>query len=59
MHLNGNYLNDLSIPAEQVTSVAIGGLSNSQLLITTAQENFTKEQSEEFPLAGHLFISQS
>jgi sugar lactone lactonase YvrE len=57
--LNGNYLNDLSIPAEQVTSVAIGGLNNSQLLITTAQENFTKEQSEEFPLAGHLFISQS
>jgi len=57
--LSGNYLNDLSIPAEQVTSVAIGGLNNSQLLITTAQENFTKEQSEEFPLAGHLFISQS
>jgi sugar lactone lactonase YvrE len=57
--LSGNFLGELSIPAEQVTSVAIGGLNESQLLITTAQENFTKAQSEEFPLAGQLFISQS
>jgi sugar lactone lactonase YvrE len=57
--LSGNFLNELSVPAEQVTSIAIGGFSESQLLITTAQENFTKAQSEEFPLAGQLFISQS
>jgi sugar lactone lactonase YvrE len=57
--LNANFLNELSVPAEQVTSIAIGGFSESQLLITTAQENFTKAQSEEFPLAGQLFISQS
>ena len=57
--LSGNFLSELSIPAEQVTSIAIGGLDKSQILITTAQENFTKAQSEEFPLAGQLFISQS
>jgi sugar lactone lactonase YvrE len=57
--LSGNHLSELSIPAEQVTSMAIGGLNESQLLITTAQENFTEAQSEEFPLAGQLFISQS
>jgi sugar lactone lactonase YvrE len=57
--LEGDFLSELSVPAEQVTSVAIGGLNDSQLLITTAQEGFTKAQSEEFPLAGQLFISQS
>ena len=57
--LNGIFINELSIPTEQVTSIAIGGLDESQLLITTAQEGFTKEQSDEFPLAGQLFISQS
>lgn len=57
--LGGNFISELSIPAEQVTSVAIGGLNESQLLITTAQQNFTRAQSEEFPLAGQLFISQS
>jgi len=57
--LSGNFLNELSVPVEQVTSMAIGGLNETQLLITTAQENFTKAQSEEFPLAGQLFISQS
>ncbi len=57
--LGGGFLYELSVPAEQVTSVAIGGLNESQLLITTAQEGFTKAQSEEFPLAGQLFISQS
>lgn len=57
--LRGNFISELSIPAEQVTSVAIGGLNESQLLITTAQQNFTRAQSEEFPLAGQLFISQS
>ena len=57
--LEGGFLSELSVPAEQVTSVAIGGLNESQLLITTAQEGFTKAQSEEFPLAGQLFISQS
>lgn len=57
--LSANFINELSVPAEQVTSIAIGGLDKSQLLITTAQEGFTKEQSDEFPLAGQLFISQS
>jgi sugar lactone lactonase YvrE len=56
---SGDFLNELFVPAEQVTSVAIGGFNETQLLITTAQENFTKTQSEEFPLAGQLFISQS
>jgi|APCry1669188970_1035186.scaffolds.fasta_scaffold23966_2 sugar lactone lactonase YvrE len=55
----GNFLDDLAVPTEQVTSVAHGGLESSQLLITTAQEDFTTEQSEEFPLAGQLFISES
>ena len=57
--LGGGFLYELSVPAEQVTSVAFGGVKESQLLITTAQEGFTKAQSEEFPLAGQLFISQS
>jgi sugar lactone lactonase YvrE len=57
--MKGNFIGDLSVPAEQVTSIAIGGQNESQLLITTAQEGFTKAQSEEFPLAGQLFISQS
>jgi sugar lactone lactonase YvrE len=57
--LSGIFINELSVPTEQVTSIAIGGLDESQLLITTAQEGFTKEQSDEFPLAGQLFISQS
>ena len=57
--MHGNFLYELAVPTEQVTSVALGGLTRSQLLITTAQEDFTEAQSREFPLAGQLFISES
>jgi sugar lactone lactonase YvrE len=55
---NARLLYEIPIPTEQVTSVAFGGESNSQLLITTAQEDFTEDQSQKFPLAGTLFISE-
>jgi sugar lactone lactonase YvrE len=56
--MSARLLYEIAIPTEQVTSVAFGGANNSQLLVTTAQEDFTEVQSLEFPLAGTLFISE-
>jgi D-xylonolactonase len=54
----GAYLDEIYVPTEQVTSVAHGGMSGSQLLITTAREGFDEAQSHDIPLAGCLFLSE-
>lgn len=49
----------IEVPTPQVTSVALGGPDGRDLLITTAREGFTAEDSQRDPLAGRLFRSRA
>lgn len=55
----GDRVTDIvSVPPIQVTSVAIGGISGTQLLITTAREGYSDEQSAMEPEAGCVFTAE-
>jgi sugar lactone lactonase YvrE len=49
----------VSVPTPQVTSVALGGPDNHDLLITTAREAYDDRRSAAEPLAGRLFSARS
>jgi D-xylonolactonase len=49
----------VEVPTPQVTSVALGGPDGCDMLITTAREGFTADQSEHDPAAGRLFRARS
>jgi sugar lactone lactonase YvrE len=49
----------VEVPTAQVTSVALGGPDGCDMLITTAREGFTGEDSLRDPLAGRLFRARA
>ncbi len=51
----GELLRTLRLPVARVTSCAFGGPELDTLFITSARENFSKEQMAAQPLAGCLF----
>ena len=51
---SGELLQELKVPAEQVTSCAFGGANLDELYITSAATGLTEKQLEEQPLAGSL-----
>lgn len=51
----GNIINEVKVPAKQVTMVAFGGANLDTLFITTARENMSKEELEQYPQSGNLF----
>lgn len=55
---DGKLLGKIIVPAPQVSSCAFGGGEMDELIITTARENFTQEQSDQYPLSGNVFIAK-
>jgi len=49
----------VEVPTSQVTSVALGGPDGCEMLITTAREGFSAEDSRRDPLAGRLFRARA
>ncbi|WP_253905650.1 SMP-30/gluconolactonase/LRE family protein [Arthrobacter sp. H5] len=56
---NGTELFAIDLPAPNVTSVAFGGADLSTLYVTSARENLTQAQLEEYPLSGAVFTIQT
>ncbi len=54
----GEVLDEVAVPASQVTSCAFGGAALDQLFITTARGGLSDEQRREEPHAGGLFVSR-
>ncbi|MGH2892878.1 MAG: SMP-30/gluconolactonase/LRE family protein [Solirubrobacteraceae bacterium] len=54
---SGERLATVSVPAPHTTSVAFVGPDRDTLLITTATDQLTAAQLEEFPLSGCLFTA--
>ncbi len=52
----GELLEKIELPVPHVTSCCFGGPNLDQLLVTTAQENLSKAQLNEFPLSGDVFL---
>lgn len=51
----GEVVDELSVPAPNVTSVAFGGEDLATLFIGTARENLSEEGLEQHPLSGGIF----
>jgi sugar lactone lactonase YvrE len=54
----GEHLATVAVPAPHTSSVAFVGPAREALLITTARDELSPAQLEEFPLSGHLFIAR-
>ena len=52
----GELLGKVEVPAPNVASCAFGGKDMDTLYITTARAGLSKEQLEEYPLSGSLFV---
>jgi sugar lactone lactonase YvrE len=55
---NGELLDKIPVDAPHVTSCAFGGPDGKQLLITTARENMTQDQLDQFPHSGGVFLAE-
>jgi sugar lactone lactonase YvrE len=53
---NGKLLKKITLPAPHVTSCVFGGENLDHLLITTARENLTEAQLQEYPQSGDVFL---
>ena len=53
---NGKLLKKIVLPAPHVTSCVFGGENLDHLLITTARENLTEAQLQEYPQSGDVFL---
>lgn len=53
---SGLQLDKIDLPAPHVTSCAFAGPENNELLITTARENLSAEQLQQYPQSGGVFI---
>lgn len=56
---SGELLEEIKVPAKQVTSCVFGGKQLDELYITTARTGLDKEELQEFPLSGALFKIKS
>lgn len=48
-------LEEISVPAPHVTSVAFGGTDYKTLFITTARDGLSEDQLSQYPLSGSVF----
>ncbi|MEB2774901.1 SMP-30/gluconolactonase/LRE family protein [Algoriphagus sp. D3-2-R+10] len=53
---NGELIEKIELPVPHITSCCFGGENLDVLLITTAQENMSSEQLNEFPKSGDVFL---
>ncbi|GAA0877844.1 SMP-30/gluconolactonase/LRE family protein [Algoriphagus jejuensis] len=54
----GELLDQIDLPVPHVTSCCFGGENLDTLLITTAQENLSREQLEKYPQSGDVFLAK-
>jgi sugar lactone lactonase YvrE len=54
----GDRLATVTVPAPHTSSVAFVGPARDILLITTARDQLSSVQLDEFPLSGHLFVAR-
>jgi sugar lactone lactonase YvrE len=54
----GEQIDEINVPARQVTSCAFGGADLDELYITTARVGLSDEELEKYPLSGGLFKAQ-
>ena len=52
---DGNLGIKVNVPCPQVTCACFGGENLDTLYISTAQEDFTNDMHEKFPLSGSIF----
>jgi len=55
---SGQLLQKITVPALNVTACAFGGEALEKLYITTASVGMNKEEQEQYPLAGSLFVAE-
>jgi sugar lactone lactonase YvrE len=55
----GDLLDEIKVPAPNVTSCAFGGDNLKTLYITTASEGLSEAQKQEYPLSGSLFVVET
>ncbi|WP_313606766.1 SMP-30/gluconolactonase/LRE family protein [Rhizobium sp.] len=53
----GEVIDQISVPAANVTSCCLGGADNNELFITTAFEGMSEEDRRASPLAGQVFVA--
>ena len=53
---NGTQLQQMDLPALQITSIAFGGNNLDSLFVTSARNGLSAAQLEEYPLSGSAFI---
>lgn len=53
---DGKLLNNIELPARQVTSCVFGGEELDHLVITSASTGLSEEDLKEYPLSGSIFI---
>lgn len=56
---SGDQIDELPVPALNVTSCAFAGEDLSELIITTARTELSEEQLKQYPLSGSLFRYRS
>lgn len=55
---DGELVRTITVPAPHVSCVCFAGPHLETLVITTATQDLTEAQLNEFPLSGHLFTVQ-
>ena len=56
---NGTVLQQIDLPALQITSMAFGGSQLDTLFVTSARNGLSAEQLEKYPLSGCAFVVQA
>lgn len=56
---NGELLEKISIPAPNVTACCFGGADMRTLFITTARQEMSEKELEDYPLSGSLFCVET
>lgn len=56
---SGQLLDKIEVPVPQVSSCAFAGPDLDHLIITTARENFSEEETKNFPESGNIFVAKT
>src|SRR5690242_2766718 len=56
---SGQLLDKIEVPVPQVSSCAFAAPDLDHLIITTARENFSEEETKKYPGSGNVFIAKT
>ena len=54
-NLKGHKIQQIYLPAKNVTNCTFGGIKNDELFISTARKDMSSEELKKYPLSGSLF----